>query len=153
MSYGRKGLKRIKACSIYVRLQLLQFEVIHWLHFSKTKLNRIFPFVSTTCDKCKSADGPLWHLFCSCSKLTSFWVDSFHLYIAVCNRQLAADGLLVILGCSNDSLVIPSVLQQALWFGVVIAKQLIPREWKSASPPCFKKGWMTWVLVYILFIH
>ena len=41
-----KDLDRIKACAINARLQLIQFKVIHWLDFSKTKLNRIFPCLS-----------------------------------------------------------------------------------------------------------
>ena len=58
-----KGLNRIKACSINARLQLIQFKVVHRLHYSKTRLNKIFPDVSPTCDRCKSADGTLGHLF------------------------------------------------------------------------------------------
>ena len=51
-------------------------------------------------------------------------------------------------GCSNDSLVLPSALQQALMFGVVNAKRVNLREWMSISPRCFKNGWTTWFLVY-----
>ena len=49
------------------------------------------------------------------------------------------DSLLMILGCSKFSLTLPSSLQQALMFGMVVAKPVILRDWKSASPPCFKK--------------
>lgn len=134
-----QGLNRIKTCSVNARLQLIQFKVIHRLHFSRTKLNRIFPSVSATCDKCKSDDGTLGHLFWSCPKLRTFWDDIFHLYSEVYGKQLTPDSLLVILGCSNFSFTLPLMLQQALMFGMVIAKRVILREWKSASPPCFRK--------------
>lgn len=99
-----KGLNKIKPCSINARLQLIQFKVVHRLHYSKTRLNRIFPALSPTCDKCKSADGTLGHLFWSRSKLTRFWDDIFSLYSIVYDRQLVSDCLLVILGCSHGSL-------------------------------------------------
>lgn len=134
-----KGLNRIKACSINARLQLVQFKVVHWLHYSKTRLNRIFPDVSPTCDRCSAADGTLGYLFWSCPMLTKFWVDIFSLYSVVYNRQMVPDSLLVILGCSNDSLSLPHTLQQALMFGMIIAKRVILKEWKSAAPPCFKR--------------
>lgn len=34
-------------------------------------------------------------------------------------------------------------------FGVVIAKRVILRKWKSSSPPSQKNGWIAWFLVYI----
>ena len=134
-----QGLARIKSCSINARLQCIQFKVIHQLHFSKTKLNRIFPSVSPTCDKCRSADGSLGHLFWSCPKLRNFWVDIFQLYSDLYAIQLIPDSLIVILGCSNFSLTLPSPLQQALAFGMIVAKRVVLREWKSVSPPCYKK--------------
>lgn len=33
----------------------------------------------------------------------------------------------------------PEVCRQALMFGMVAAKRVILRDWKSVSPPCFKK--------------
>ena len=134
-----KGLGRIKACSVNARLQLIQFKVIHRLHFSKTKLNRIFPSVSPTCDKCKSGDGTLGHLFWSCPKLRPFWYDIFKLYSDIYSRPLTPDSNFVILGCSDLFISLPSALQQALMFGMVIAKRVILRKWKSVSPPCYKK--------------
>ena len=102
-----------------------------------TRRNRIFPFVSATCDKCKSDDGARGHLFCSCPRLRMFWHDIFHLYSVIYSKQLTPDSLLMILGCCKFSL--PSSIQQALMFGMVVAKPVILRDWKSASPPCFKK--------------
>lgn len=133
------GLERIKVCSINARLQLIQYKVIHRLHYSKTKLNRIFPSVSAICDKCKSNDGTLAHLFWDCHKLRGFWDDIFHLYSVIYNKPLQPDGIFAILHCSTYSITLPTALQEALMFGMVIAKRVILREWKSCSPPCFKQ--------------
>ena len=58
-----ESLSRVRSCSINSRHQLIQFKVMHRLHYSKSKLHRIFPTVSPTCDRCKSAEGSLTHLF------------------------------------------------------------------------------------------
>lgn len=76
-------LSRIKLCSVNARLQLIQFKVVHRLHYSKTKLNKIFPNVSPKCDKCKLVDGTLGHLFWSCSTLTAFWTSILSFYSIV----------------------------------------------------------------------
>jgi len=65
-------LSRVCSCSINSRHQLIQFKVMHRLHFSNDKLHQIFP-VSPTCDRCKSAEGSLTHLFWTCPKLYEFW--------------------------------------------------------------------------------
>ena len=69
------------------------------------------------------------------------YVTNDRLIPTVCIRwvKLIPDGLSVILGYSNYSLTLPPALQQALMFGMSIAKMVILKEWKSVSAPCFKK--------------
>jgi len=120
------ALERIKTCSINARLQLIQYKVIHRLHYSKTKLNKIFPSVSALCVyRCKSSDGTLAHLFWGCPKLRSFWGDIFHLYGDIYNTPLQPDGIFAILHCSTHFITLPRALQKALMFGMVIAKRVI----------------------------
>lgn len=45
-----KALALVHSCSINTRYRLIQYKVIHRLHYSKTKLNRIFPSISPQCD-------------------------------------------------------------------------------------------------------
>lgn len=53
----------IKLTPVNARLQVIQFKVIHHLHYSKTRLNRVFPYISPVCDKCKASNGTLGHLY------------------------------------------------------------------------------------------
>ncbi len=39
----KQALNDIHLCSVNARLQLIQFKVIHRLHYSKVKLHKIFP--------------------------------------------------------------------------------------------------------------
>ena len=70
-----KALEGITACSINARLQLIQYKIIHRLHYSKTKLNKVFPTVSPTCDKCQTSDGTLAHLFWDCLRLSGHRIN------------------------------------------------------------------------------
>ncbi|CAI5656405.1 unnamed protein product [Oreochromis niloticus] len=132
------GLKNIKECSVNARLQLIQFKVLHRLHFSKTKLCSIFPSLSSLCYRCKALDGTLGHLFWSCPTLRSFWAEIFNIYNRVYDLKLEPDGVLAVLGCSLTSLALRRPLQKALMFGMIVAKRLILRAWKSPSPPLFR---------------
>lgn len=58
-----KALSGIHKCSINVRYRLIHFKVIHRLHFSKLKLHKIYSSVSPLCDRCRGAEGSLFHLF------------------------------------------------------------------------------------------
>lgn len=59
------------------RYKLIQFKVIHRLHFSKLKLNRIYNSVSPLCDRCNIGEGSLAHLFWHCPVLNAFWSQIF----------------------------------------------------------------------------
>lgn len=86
------GLDMIKACSVSAKLWLIQVKVAHQLHFWKTKLNRIVPSFSATCDECESGEGTApGHLYWSCPKLKSFWDDILHLSSDIYSIELIPD--------------------------------------------------------------
>lgn len=70
-----KGLCYVHSCSINTRHCLIQFKILHRLHYSKTRLHKIFPDVSPTCDKCECEEANLLHSFVMCNKLQSFWTS------------------------------------------------------------------------------
>lgn len=134
-----RALGGIKSCSINARLQLIQYKVIHRLYYSKAKLNKIFPSVSPMCDRCKTNIGTLGHLFYMCPVLTNFWSGIFCMYNSIYNVTIMPDVLIVLLGCSDQTSTLPSSIQQAIKFGMVIAKRVILREWKAVTPPSIHK--------------
>ncbi len=67
-----EGLEEVNACSINSRHCLIQ--VIHRLHYSKSKLHKMFPDISPTCDKCNMAEDDLLHSFSLCPRIERFCV-------------------------------------------------------------------------------
>lgn len=55
-----ESLEMIQDCSMNSRHR---FKVLHRLHYSKTKLSKIYNPVSTICDRCKTEEGSLSHMF------------------------------------------------------------------------------------------
>ncbi len=138
-STWEEGLRRIHSCSINVRLQLAQFKVMHRLHYTKAKLNRLYPSISPLCDRCKSADGTYGHIFWSCPEVSEFWKGVFRLYSHTFENEINVDADLAIFGCSDQALTWPQNQQLSLVFGMVLAKRMILMEWKSTLPPSFFK--------------
>lgn len=69
-----KAVSLIHTCCINSCYRLIQYKVVHRLHYSKTKLNEMFPGVSSQCEKCSYAEGTLAHLFRFCHQLFGFWL-------------------------------------------------------------------------------
>ena len=134
-----EALTRIHKCSINVRYKLIQFKVIHRLHYSKPKLHRIYPAVSPLCDRCGGAEGSLSHLFWSCPRLHKFWCEIFQFLSAAYEVDITPDPVLALFGCSESALELSTAIQQALMLGMVAAKKMILLDWKSPTPPCFRK--------------
>ena len=53
------AITRIHSSSICIRHGLLQFKVLHRLHFSKSRLAEIYPDVDPTCSRCHQAPATL----------------------------------------------------------------------------------------------
>ncbi|KAF1371440.1 hypothetical protein PFLUV_G00278310 [Perca fluviatilis] len=95
-----KGLN-VNMCSLNARHCLIQFKMLHRLHYSKVKLQKIFPDVSPICEKCNQADADLLHSYALRPKLQEFWVAIFSFYSQVFKVQIRPDLLWVILGASD----------------------------------------------------
>lgn len=137
-----EGLSRIRSCSVNVRHQLIQFKVLHRLHYSKTKLHRIYPSISPLCDRCKSAEGSLAHLFWTCPSLYNFWSEIFKWFSDIYNCEFKPDPNIALFGYSRSLLTQSFSVQNTFMYGVIIAKRLILRLWKSETAPTFK-DWLS----------
>lgn len=61
-------LTNIKSCAIYASLQLIQYKVVHRLHYSKVRLNKHFHNLYSLCNNCQTAEGTSAHRFWFCPK-------------------------------------------------------------------------------------
>ena len=120
----KQGIDRTRSCSINTSHQLIQFEVMHRPHYSKTKLHRS--------DRCKYAEGSLTHLFWTCPKLYNFWSNIFKWFSDMYSCVFEPDPMIALFGVSA------SLLKHRVLYGMVIAKKIILKIWKSDTVPQFK---------------
>lgn len=144
-----EALRGIRSCSISSNFQLIQYKVVHRLHYSRTKLHSIYPSVSPLCIKCKSNEGTLAHLFWFCPKICKFWSEVFCFYSKVLKTDFPQDPKVAILGWS-PSLVTYSLNQiQTIQYGMTIAKKAILLMWNKEGVPKFE----TWIAEVSSVLH
>lgn len=74
------GLKEIHHCSVNSSPSLIQFQIIHRLHYFPSKLHHIFRDTSPICDKCNTMEATLLHSFALCPNL--------HYCFLMCSQKL-----------------------------------------------------------------
>lgn len=139
--FWKNSLEEIHLCSTHARHCLIQFKVVHRLHYSKTKLHKIFPNLSPICDKCNAGDGSLTHSFVLCPNLQGYWQGIFKVFTEVTQKDLEPDVLLILFGLSNQSFKLSKYEQQLLSYGLLTAKKLILTFWKKKQVPSLQ-AWL-----------
>lgn len=132
-------LDMIHGTSVNSRHSLLQFKVVHRLHFSKARLHSIYPNTSPLCDKCKQQTGTLTHQFWACPKLSLFWTLIFDYISKAFHKTIVPDPLLAIFGCVEYNVNISGYIGQAISLCTLLAKRLILQHWKSEASPQFQQ--------------
>lgn len=56
-------------------LGVIQCEIVHRVHWSKSKLACIYHDTDSKCDKCHLGPADLTHMFWTCSALSVFWTS------------------------------------------------------------------------------
>lgn len=134
------SLKRIHTTSLCIRHGLIQFKIVHHLHYSPEKLAKIYPGTSPVCPRCGHSPAKLGHMFWSCDSLINFWVRVFEAVSFICDRTVNPDPTVAIFG------VFPSEEQaNAVAFITLLARRQILLHWKSVRPPSFRH-WVKEVL-------
>ena len=131
------SLEEINTCSINSRHCLIQFRVIHRLHYSKLRLHNIFPDISSHCDKCNAMDANLLHSFALCPRIQRYWIRVFETLSDILNSRIDPDPVLIILNISDSTSVLSRAQQQLLSYGLITAKKLILTHWKQEEAPTF----------------
>lgn len=95
---------RIHTSSFCIRHGLIQFKVVHQLHYSNDRLIKLYPNVAPTCPRCHYSPVSLGHMFWSCPSLCNFKTSVFHSPSAISGRTLSPNPLTAIFGVVNDEL-------------------------------------------------
>ena len=93
-----QAIRRIHSSSVCMRHCVIQFKVVHRLHYSKERLSRIYPELNPKCDRCTRETADLFHMFWSCPKLTPFWKSIFDALTTVLHCSLIPSPLIAIFG-------------------------------------------------------
>lgn len=132
------ALQQIHGSSVCARHGLIQFKVIHRLHWSKQKLSKIFPNVDPSCDRCGRAPASLAHMFWSCTKLISYWRSIFRTLSRILQRPIDLDPRIAVLGIIKSETVTNRADQTMILFVCLLARRLILLNWKQKAAPTYK---------------
>ena len=61
--WWKEALIRVNSTSSCARLSLIQFKVLHKIHFTKNRLSRLFPGTNDICDRCGLSPADHVHTF------------------------------------------------------------------------------------------
>ena len=95
-----RSLERIHTTSLCLRHCLIQFKILHRLHFSREKLSRIYPNFDSTCVRCHLEPATVGHMFWGCTSLAPFWRSIFDAFSSICHTTLDPNPITAILWCS-----------------------------------------------------
>ena len=128
-------IHRIFSSSICAKHVVIQFKIVHRLHWSKIRLAKIKPDLDPTCDRCGTAPASLLHMFWSCPKVYTFWSAIFKTYSEVCNKQLLPCPLIALFGVVPEDIYVNRLEREMLAFSSLLARRLILTIWKDRNVP------------------
>lgn len=135
-------LRRVHSSSICARHGLLQFKVVHRLHFSKERLAKFYPGTDPLCNRCRHDTGSLIHTFWSCPNITNYWTLMFHTLSEAYDVKIAPNPLTALFGVLPPGHTCPKYISRVVAFASLMARRLILGRWKDASSPTHSQ-WMT----------
>lgn len=130
------AVNRIYSSTSCARLGLIQFKVLHRVHFSKARLAEIYPNVDNRCDRCNNTPADLSHMFCLCPKLQNFWTSVFVTLSKILGINLKFCSRIALFGVPEDCATLRTTRQaDIVAFASLLARRRILLEWKSPNPP------------------
>ena len=130
-------IKRIHSSSICARHCVIQFKVVHRLHYSKEKLAKMNPTIDSTCDRCKKDTASLFHMFWSCPLLTQFWQSIFETLARIFRLPLQPSPLSAIFGVVPAGADLNATQANLLAYTTLLARRLILFKWKDPKAPSY----------------
>lgn len=142
------SLDFIHTSSPCLRHNLIQFKILHRLHFCRDQLAAVYPNTDPHCLRCQQGIATTGHMFWSCQALTSFWTQIFEVFTHMCGRRIPLDPITAVFGVKAWDVQISTSQACAIAFASLLARRLILRQWKSANPPSFL-FWVKEVLAFL----
>lgn len=139
-------LKTIHSSSMCARHSLLQFKVVHRAHLSKSKLAKMYPQINSTCDRCKTEEATLIHMFWLCPNLEGFWKAIFEALSIIFTVRINPDPLVSLFGVVPEGTQLPFGGKRVVAFTTLLARRLILMRWKDTAPPSISH-WIRDVIV------
>ena len=127
----------VHTASICARHGLIQFRVLHRLHYSKVKLSKMYPNIDPMCDRCKAFPATLGHMFWSCPNLFNFWNSIFKALSDILGYKVDPDPVMAVLGVPGDNSPLRGRDSTIARFVTLLARRLILLNWKQAQSPTF----------------
>ena len=134
---GGSSVKNIHDNSINARHNLIQFKVVQGLHYSQSRLQKIFPQISSQCIKCQCEEGTLSHQFLLCQKIQSFWGSVFDFFTKVFKHPCKPAPFTILFGVVNPDEVKSGHEARVLSLSTILVRKLILQSWKSKSSLTF----------------
>lgn len=131
-------LKNIHSSSICQRHRVIQFKVVHRLHWSKVKLAKIKSDIDPHCDRCEAEPGTLFHMFWLCPKLEDFWKSIFKFISDTLGTVIEPDAMISVFGIVPQHYHLNQNNKSLIAFTTLLARRQILFKWKDKSPPTFK---------------
>lgn len=143
-----QAIERIRSTTTCARLGLIQFKVLHRVHFSKLRLSEIYPDVEDKCDKCHGSPCHLSHMFFFCPDLKDFWLGYFNIMSSVLGVNLQPCPLIAIFGIPDPSLALNPTQKDIIAFTSLLARRSLLLHWKSAKYPSVSR-WLRDVMYFL----
>lgn len=141
-------LQRVHTSSICARHGLMQCKIIHRTHWTRQKMSKFFPDVSSTCNRCKLMPATHAHMFWSCVELEEFWSLIFRTISDCLDKLITPCPSIAIFGVPPDTIVLSKAEADCVAFATLLARRLILFKWKEAHPPTFTH-WIRDILYFL----
>lgn len=144
----RSCLNRIHTSSLCIRHGLIQFKILHRLHYTRERLSKFFPEVDPACPRCGHNSANEGHMMWCCPNLDNYWGNIFKVLSHISAQNLVLDFRIGIFGVMPSQYKISKSQENAIAFATLLAHRLILFHWKSDKAPSYIQ-WLKEVLFFL----
>ena len=130
-------MSRVHSSSICARHGLLQFKIVHRIHWTKLRLSKWFSDVDPLCDRCKCNPASHTHMFWSYPKLDHYWSSIFDTMSGFLGQPMSPCPLIGLFGVTPEHLGLTKAQSNSIAFLTLLARRLVLIKWKDCRPPTF----------------